>query len=456
MAEFIDYNARVANEVDRYADVSVVHNLPDIFHYWSDTYIRPKLRALGFDTVTELFTTPLRDLCRRDPSTSLRFLSIGAGNCDFELDIAKALVAAGHTNFAIDCLDLNASMLERGTQAAAQAGLSQHIAPLQGDFNAWQPQREYDGVIASQALHHVLNLEGLFAQIKASLNTHGCFIVSDMIGRNGHERWPEALEAVRHFWHRLPPSYRYNWQLTRYEDTFEDWNCAGDSFEGIRAQDILPLLLENFHFEKFAGFGNVIDPFTDRSFGPNFRPRREFDRAFIDEVHAFDERSFRDGSLTPTHLFAVLSTNVTAPMLCADSLTPERAVRRVPMAPLQLPPIPPLELSEPERELHRILLSIESKRRSLESQAHAHILNADNTTLRDDLRARTEWALSLEQQANERTAWALSLEQQLNERTAWALALDKHNAELTERLIALQSAQRPSLQARIKRRLNLL
>ena len=42
------------------------------------------------------------------------------------------------------------------------------------------------------------------------------------------------------------------------------------SFEGIRAQDILPLLVERFTFDEFIGFGNVIDPFVDRSFGPNF------------------------------------------------------------------------------------------------------------------------------------------------------------------------------------------
>jgi hypothetical protein len=39
-------------------------------------------------------------------------------------------------------------------------------------------------------LHHVLNLEGLFGQIKSHLKEHGLFIISDIIGRNGHLRWP--------------------------------------------------------------------------------------------------------------------------------------------------------------------------------------------------------------------------------------------------------------------------
>ena len=55
------------------------------------------------------------------------------------------------------------------------------------DFNQWRPSHEYDGVIASHVLHHVLNLEGLFAGIKESLRTGGCFAIADMIGRNGHQ-----------------------------------------------------------------------------------------------------------------------------------------------------------------------------------------------------------------------------------------------------------------------------
>lgn len=449
MSTVDEYSARVASEVNRFAGNTFVHNLPSIFHYWSDTYVRPKLNAIGFDSVTDLFTKPLAELCRRQPQTHLRFVSIGAGNCDFELDVAKELTAAGHTNFIIDCLDLNASMLERGAQAAAEAGHSAHIAPLQGDFNHWQPAHEYDAILAAQALHHVLNLEGLFAQIKASLKPHSLFITSDMIGRNGHERWPEALEAVQHFWHRLPPSYRYNWQLRRYEDAFQDWNCAGDSFEGIRAQDILPLLIENFHFAKFAAFGNVIDPFVDRSFGPNLRAHRDADRAFIDEVHAFDERSFRDGALSPTHLFAVMTKQPDAPTICAGGLAPEHSLRREPMAPLNLPPNPPLHLSEPEVELSHILLSMEAERKRLESQVR--VFHADHSTIHQELKARTDWALDLEKQLNERTEWALSLDKEVAARTKWAQSLDAQNAELTKRLSALGHAPKSSFKAKLKR-----
>src|SRR5262249_816649 len=154
--------------------------------------------------------------------------------------------------------------------AAREAGVVQYLNPLLKDFNLWEPQCEYDGVVAVHSLHHVTELEHLFDSIRKSLRQSGCFVISDMIGRNGHLRWPEPLEIVQEFWPYLPPSHRFNHQLLRYEATFEDWDCSTEGFEGVRAQDILPLLIERFHFEYFIPYGNVIDPFVERSFGHNF------------------------------------------------------------------------------------------------------------------------------------------------------------------------------------------
>jgi SAM-dependent methyltransferase len=174
------------------------------------------------------------------------------------------------------------------------------------DVNGWRPDRPYDGVIANQALHHLVELERLFDAISTALQPHGRFVASDMIGRNGHQRWPEARAVVDEFWAELPDEYTYNLQLDRRERTFQDWDCSVDSFEAVRSQDILPALIDRFDFELFVGFANVIDPFVDRSFGPHFDPDRSWDRDFIDRVHARDEQEMLSGHLTPTHMFAVM------------------------------------------------------------------------------------------------------------------------------------------------------
>jgi hypothetical protein len=95
-------------------------------------------------------------------------------------------------------------------------------------------------------------------------------------------------------------------QLRRHEELHEYWDCSIAGFEGIRAQDILPLLLVRFEFELFIGYGNLVDPFIDRSFGPHFDANAAWDRDFIDRVHARDEAEMLAGRITPTHRIAVM------------------------------------------------------------------------------------------------------------------------------------------------------
>jgi phosphotriesterase-related protein len=132
---------------------------------------------------------------------------------------------------------------------------------------------------------------------------------------------------VREFWTELPAAYRYNLQLHRRERTFKDWDCSVEGFEGIRAQDILPLLMARFGFEAFLPFANLIDPFIDRGIGHNFDPANPEDTAFIDRVHARDEAEIRAGRIKPTHLMAVLTTDRSVRGQCRDGLTPEHCVR---------------------------------------------------------------------------------------------------------------------------------
>jgi len=167
----------------------------------------------------------------------------------------------------------------------------------------------------------------LFDHISRALPAHGRFIVSDMIGRNGHMRWPEALAIVNEYWAELPPSYRYDRQRFLQLDAFENWDCAQDGFEGIRAQDILPLLVDRFSFEAFLAFANVIDPFVERSFGPNFSVDREWDREFIDRVHARDEQELSAGRIKPTHLFAVMCNDPSSAGRFLGGLSPASAIR---------------------------------------------------------------------------------------------------------------------------------
>src|SRR5262245_22931907 len=105
-----------------------------------------------------MFWMFLSEYCGRRPQESLRFLSIGSGNCELEMDLVSRLKATGCETFVMDCLDLSSEMLERGRSKAIAANLDAHFNFLQADFNDWQPEAEYDVIISNQALHHVVAL----------------------------------------------------------------------------------------------------------------------------------------------------------------------------------------------------------------------------------------------------------------------------------------------------------
>ena len=324
-----NYRSRIEAETRIYKNVEDINDLPRIFHYWADTYVRPMLEEFGFSNPDQFFAKFLRESGDACGDECPVFISIGAGNCDTEIRVARQMKQAGLANFVIECLDMNPYMLERGRKLAESEGLSAHIVFVQGDFNKWKADKPYSGVMANQSLHHVLKLEHLFDAIHAALKPQALFITSDMIGRNGHQRWPEALKELQRFWQELPSNYRYNQQLKRHEKTYINWDCSTEGFEGIRAQDILPLLLERFHFNLFIGFANIVDVFVDRSFGPNFKADEAWDKDFIDRVHAFDEQALKTGLITPTHMLAVMSTHQSAkPTLCSRGITPEQSVRK--------------------------------------------------------------------------------------------------------------------------------
>ena len=323
------YADRFNQELKIYAGCENVHDLPEIFHYWSNKYLLPVNQQFGFNSPDDFFASHALQAQQARPDAPFTLVSVGSGNGELEVAIAEKLHVNGARHFTIECVDINPKMLERTLKLARQKGLEQHLAITRADFNHWQPEpATADMVIANQSLHHVLNLEGLFAAIKSTLKDNGSFLTSDMIGRNGHQRWPEALEMVQAFWSELPEPYKYNQLMRRKERKYINHDCSDRSFEGIRAQDILPLLVENFHFELFIPFANIVTVFIDRAFGHNFDASATWDRDFIDRVHAADEEAILAGTIKPTQMLAVMKKHPVEKMrLRHPRLTPEYCIR---------------------------------------------------------------------------------------------------------------------------------
>jgi len=440
------YQASVEAEKHRYENCTDVHDLPAIFHYWSNRYVRPKLEPLGFADTPGMFRKYLDLQCSTGSRRTRRFVSLGSGNCDQEIRLARDLCSLGHGDFLIDCLELNPSMLDRARTGAAEAGVERHLNLAAADLNTWVPSFEYDAALACHSLHHVVNLEGLFHGVKSSLCPKGVFLISDMIGRNGHQRWPEALQIVQEFWQKLPPSYRFHQLLQCYDEAFEDRDCSVEGFEGVRSQDILPLLIDQFHFQMFVGFGNVIDPFVDRGYGPNFDAGADWDRNFIDQIELRDQQEIESGRLKPTHMMAVVGKQVCERIVQAGHQSPRFCVRVptvVPDGPAVQRPYDwgswphPLEtelriacgrLAESGNVLHRTVDW------ALRLQAELGVAAERSARIQSEFEERTEWALSLEKDLAQHVTLALHFQDKFKDASRWALNLEAERLRLESRL----------------------
>jgi SAM-dependent methyltransferase len=315
---------RVAREIANYQDTLDIHALPDIFHYWSNKYLAPALvEVFGSGDLTAIFASELADSAERTSTPAI--VSVGAGDGSVEIGLASWMRANGRGPFHFDLLELSPFLIERGQAAAAAAGLSDVIHFQRVDLTSWQPTRRYGAAFAHHSLHHITALEHVFDQIRSSLADGGSFVTSDMIGRNGHMRWPETERLVSRIWRSMPDRYRYNHQLRRTEEDFVNWDCSGESFEGIRAQDILPELLKRFHFHRFCGWGGMTDIFTDRSFGHNLKLGDAHDQEFIDNLAVADRELTLLGAITPTSMIAVMRKE--AGLLVSNGLNPASCVR---------------------------------------------------------------------------------------------------------------------------------
>lgn len=325
----MDYESKIKNEISAYRDVVNVANLPEIHGYWATKYVLPLLRSFGFGNDVEFFHGYIRKAAENAATQTCRVIALGSGNCELEVMLVEGLLAAGIRNVAIECTDLNPYMLDRGRVLAAEKSVLDRLEFTQMDVNRWEPVGKYDVVIACHSLHHFLELEHLFDAIHGCLQEDGYFLNHDMIGRNGHMRWPEALELVNALWADLPDSYKYNHLQRRVELKYDNFDCSTDGFEGIRAQDILPLLIERFEFELFVPFGNLIDIFVDRCFGFNFDCANSSDIAFIDRVQRMDQEAIEAGRITPTHMYAAMKISKPSERHFIKHLTPEFCVRKV-------------------------------------------------------------------------------------------------------------------------------
>ena len=327
-----DYESRIRSQIAQYAHPEKLSKLGPIYRYWINKHIRPRISAVFGVSDAMLFYTQYCIEALRQPGSSRRILSLGAGECAYEISLIKKLVEMGEEDFVVEGIELSPVRFDRARSNAAAEGVERYLKFTEGDLNTWLPAEKYSVVIAKDTLHHVLGLEHLFDAIHDALEDNGIFLTTDMIGRNGHMRWPEALEIIQGIWDFIPDHYKTNHQLKRVEKQYDNWDCSKTGFEGIRAQDVLRLLVEKFTFRGFLGFGNLPDIFIERGFGHNLDVDNPHDTGFIDFLEQLNSLLIDLGYLKPTMMYGAMTRRKedAPPARCYRHWTPEFCIRAGP------------------------------------------------------------------------------------------------------------------------------
>ena len=293
---------KVRSRIERFVfrAVDSVAELPPAFHYWSHTWLRPILQAHGYNSPDDFF---LQEVVAKATTGPLRILSIACGRAELEIALARHLHQHMLTDFSIHCADLNGEMLDAAMARIAEAGLEGHFSCEVCDLNVETfPAETFDVIIANQCLHHLSALEHVMAQLAGALKAGGVLLVSDVIGRNGHQLWPEALREMQAYWRQLPRRLRRDRALGGAPRAYVNYDHSAGGFEGIRAQDVLPCLLEEFEVATCITFGCLTIPVVDRRFGWNYDIDDAQDRRRIDGLAERENSLLATGELKPTQL----------------------------------------------------------------------------------------------------------------------------------------------------------
>src|ERR1043166_1030971 len=314
------YDRLVNEEIEHYSAIDVTNDLLEggIFTHdcWS-FYFQYLARTLFHTSFDEEVAA------RANQIDCPRILSLGCGYGGHELSIAAKL----RKPFELIAVDLNPKLFGEAERRAQNTGL--HIKFIKTDLNFISvPAGSFDLIYAHASLHHILNLEHLFAQIHQGLKDNGRLIVLDIIGKSQVLFWKENVEFAADTIKRMPLRYRptvgkvlssASMSLSRARFVlrylrFDPYSIIPKyvepavqvGMEGIRQEEIEPLILQRFtplKLFKYNAFMRMIC--TNPYFGSRLHPEIRKDRKYLKKLIELDNQQIASGKLRPTEMFGV-------------------------------------------------------------------------------------------------------------------------------------------------------
>jgi len=246
------------------------------------------------------------------PQPAARGLSLGCGRGALErrvleINLCRALEACDLSPDAIAAAQADAARLSRaGTRGA---GLADRLRFFVADLNAIEfAPASYDLILCPMSLHHVRELERLFAQARAALKPGGLLVLNEYVGPAQFQWGEKQLGYANALLRRLAPRYRRNldpsWWRRLLEPYREDvrrrprWRVAAeDPSESVRSAEIVSLLEREFVIVERRDYGGtLLQLVLDRIVG-NFQDTEE-DRRVLTLLCQAERALIQAGELT--------------------------------------------------------------------------------------------------------------------------------------------------------------
>jgi SAM-dependent methyltransferase len=169
---------------------------------------------------------------------------------------------------------------------------------IRSDLNFVElPPASYDLIWSSGCLHHVINLEHLFAQVARALRPGGLFALHDYVGERRRQYTPERLARMNALLREVPAGFR----LSAIEEITAPDPADLSTFCSARSDEILPLAERYFEPVHVARFGTLfpLPLFLDLD-----AIARE-DPALFERLQAAERDAARDPQATVSSAYAV-------------------------------------------------------------------------------------------------------------------------------------------------------
>ncbi len=267
---------------------------------WMYAIDHPRVRTGLYETYLGGLD-PFSWMQARMPIPARHALEIGCGGGD----LAFNLIDAGMCE-RIDAFDIAEGAIAAAQVRARDQGprtLRFHLL----DGNTWcMPRNQYDFVYASHALHHIAELEHLFAQAAATLRPGGVLFATDYVGPSRMQYSDAHLAAINEALNTLPEAKRLD-RFGLRKDSVQrrpiELYLQHDPSEAVRSAEIIPVMRRFFDVDVVPmGMSLSFEVLLDLAH--NFDPDDAADNALLDGIVRLERQAERTGAAET--LFACL------------------------------------------------------------------------------------------------------------------------------------------------------